>query len=398
MKPQSLQYIDQELCFEGRATPISQWLGIYHRPTYIYDLKLIRARVEEFKKALPPVRIHYAMKANAHIKILKALKEAGLHVDVVSAGEIKHALASGFEPSDVIFSGVGKTKQEIRYALELGIYQMNVESLPELERIGKIAKQLGKKAAVSLRINPDIDIGTHPYIATGLRENKFGIDLSSIPEAIVLLQAHRDSLNLVGLSFHLGSQMTDPSIIRKAFKDLKPVYDDLKSKFTSVRRLDFGGGLGIHYKENQGPEDEILNSYAQIIHQEAKAFGAELQCEPGRWLVAHAGIYITQVQYIKKTQYKNFLIVDGGMNHLIRPSLYNAHHEVYPVRLQKDRPQINYDIVGPICESSDFLAKDRMLQEMHPDEFIAIADTGAYGAVMASHYNMHDLPIELCLE
>jgi diaminopimelate decarboxylase len=251
---------------------------------------------------------------------------------------------------------------------------------------------------VSLRINPDIDIGTHPYIATGLRENKFGLDLSILPEASTLLQQYKDSISLVGISFHLGSQMTDPSSLRKAFKDLKPVYDDLKNKFPTVKRLDFGGGLGIHYQEKQGSEENILKNYAEIIHREGLSFNAELQCEPGRWLVAHAGVYITQVQYIKKTAYKNFLIVDGGMNHLIRPSLYNAHHEVYPVKLDKTRAQISYDVVGPICESADFLAKDRMLQEMRADEFIAIADTGAYGAVMASSYNLHELPIEICLE
>jgi diaminopimelate decarboxylase len=398
MKPQGLQYTNDELCFEGRTTPFSQWLGNYHRPTYFYDLKAIKNRVAEFKKALPPVRAHYAMKANANPKILKTFKELGLHVDVVSGGEIKHALASGFEPSDVIFSGVAKTKAELRYALELGIYQINVESLQELDRISKIAKQLGKKAPVSLRLNPDIDIGTHPYIATGLRENKFGIDIAVLHEAEGVLHHHKDSLSLMGISFHLGSQMTDPSSMRKAFKDLKPVFDELRSKFPTVKRLDFGGGLGIHYQERLGNEENILKSYADIVKEEAAQFDAELQCEPGRWLVAHAGVYVTQVQYVKKNAYKHFLIVDGGMNHLMRPCLYNAYHEVYPIKLHPGRPQISYDVVGPICESSDFLAKDRMIQEMKSDEFLAVADAGAYGAVMASNYNMHELPLEICLE
>ncbi len=398
MNPHSLQYIGDELCFQGRKTPISQLIGNYHRPVYLYDLSLIKRRLEEFKAALPPVRIHYAMKANAFPKLLKFFKEQKVHVDVVSGGEIKRALESGFDPGDVIFSGVGKTKTEIRYALENNIYQMNVESVPELERVGKIAKQLGKKAPVSLRLNPDIDIGTHPYIATGLRENKFGLDLSVVAEAMLILQKMRDSIELVGISFHLGSQMTEPSSLRKAFKDLKPIYDELKINFNSLRRLDFGGGLGIHYKENLGDEEDILKTYAEIVREESKSFSAELQCEPGRWLVAHAGIYVTEVQYIKKTPHKNFLILDGGMNHLLRPSLYGAYHQIYPLKLDQSRPQLTYDVVGPICESSDFLGKDREFQEMHSGELIAIADAGAYGAVMASSYNLHELPLEMALD
>ncbi len=398
MNPQPLQYIGDELCFQGRKTPISQLIGNYHRPIYLYDLAVIQKRLNEFRAALPPVRIHYAMKANAFPKLLKFFKDQKVHVDVVSAGEIKRALESGFEPSDVIFSGVGKTKTEIRYALEHNIYQLNVESLPELERVGKIAKQLGKKAPVSLRLNPNIDIGTHPYIATGLLENKFGLDLSMIPEAMLALHQYKDSIELVGISFHLGSQMTEPSMMRKAFHDLKPVYDELKNNFVSLRRLDFGGGLGIHYKENQGSEEEILKTYADIVTEESKIFGAELQCEPGRWLVAHAGVYVTEVQYIKKTPHKNFLILDGGMNHLIRPSLYGAYHQIYPLTLKQNRPLMTFDIVGPICESSDFLGKDREFQEMQSGELIAIADAGAYGAVMASTYNLHELPLEMALD
>ncbi len=398
MNPPSLQYIGDELCFQGRQTPISQLIGNYHRPIYLYDLQVIQKRLNEFRAALPPVRIHYAMKANAFPKILRLLKEQKVHVDVVSGGEIKRAFESGFEPSDIIFSGVGKTKTEIRYALENKIYQLNVESLPEIERVGKIAKQLGLKAPISLRLNPDIDIGTHPYIATGLRENKFGLDLSMIPEAMLGLQAYKDHLELVGISFHLGSQMTDPSMMRKAFKDLKIVYDDLKKNFSSLRRLDFGGGLGIHYKENSEDEKIILKTYADIIHEESKYFNAELQCEPGRWLVAHAGIYVAEVQYVKKTPHKNFLILDGGMNHLIRPSLYGAYHQIYPLKFDKNRTVINYDIVGPICESSDFLGKDREFQEMQSGELIAIADAGAYGAVMASSYNLQEFPLELAID
>lgn len=398
MKAQALQYVGNELSFAGRSTPFSQLLGHYHRPIYFYDLKLIQKRAEQFTTTLPGVRAHYAMKANTNPKILKTMKDQGLHVDVVSGGEIKHALSCGFEPRDVIFSGVGKTKQEIRYALELGIHQINIESLQEMDRISKIAKQLGKKAPVSLRVNPDIDIGTHPYIATGLRENKFGLELAAISEAAAILEHHRESLELVGVSFHLGSQMTDTSPLRKAFRDLKPVFSSLRSQFSTVKRLDFGGGLGIHYQENQGSEEHILKNYAQLVIEESASFGADLQCEPGRWLVAHAGVYITQVQYIKVTSHKHFLITDGGMNHLIRPSLYNAYHEVYPVVLHSGRPQHQYDIVGPICESSDFLAKGRTMQEMKSEEFLAVADAGAYGAVMASHYNMHELPLEICLD
>jgi diaminopimelate decarboxylase len=398
MKPQPLQYVGDDLCFEGRAAPIAQLLGNYHRPTYIYDFKVIEKRLAAFKKALPPTRIHYAMKANTSLKVLKFFKSLGTHVDVVSAGEIKQALKAGFEPSDVIFSGVGKTKMEIRFAIEAGIYQFNAESLPEIERIGKIAENMGQKARVSLRLNPNIEIGTHPYIATGLRENKFGLELEALPEAMTILRKFKNSIEPVGISFHLGSQMTEPSSLRKAFQNLMPLFSEFRCHFATVQRLDFGGGLGIHYQEKLGSEDMILKTYAEIITEESKAFQAELQCEPGRWLVAHAGIYIAQVQYVKKTSHKNFLILDGGMNHLIRPSLYGAYHEIYPLKLEKTRPHVTYDVVGPICESSDFLAKDRSLQEMKADELVAIADAGAYGAVMASTYNLHDLPLEITLD
>lgn len=397
MKAQALQYIGEDLAFQGRSTPLAEALGNYQRPTYIYDLGWIQRRVQAFKKALPPVRIHYAVKANTNLQLLKSLKQQALHVDVVSAGEIKHALTAGFQPQDVIFSGVGKTRDEIRYALGLGIYQINVESLPEIERIGRLAQQLGKTAAISLRLNPNIDIGTHPYIATGLRENKFGLDLEMVAEAAGLIRRY-SSLSPVGLSFHLGSQMTDPSSLRKAFVDLKPVFLELRRQFSGFQRLDFGGGLGIHYEDCQGTEEGLLQEYGKIISEESKNFGAELQCEPGRWLVAHGGVYVVQVQYVKKTPHKTFLVVDGGMNHLLRPSLYQAHHEIYPLRRPAGRASMTYDVVGPICESADFLAKNRVLPETVADELIVVADTGAYGAVMASHYNLHELPLEICLE
>jgi diaminopimelate decarboxylase len=391
-----MEYINNELHLGPKKKNLKSLLSNYKQPIYVYDLDFIRARFALMSQALQGVRIFYAMKANSNPQVLRCLKDLGAGADVVSLGEIHRALENGFMVGDIVYSGVGKTRHEITEALKLGIYQINVESLPELERIGEIAKSLNKKAAVALRLNPDIDIKTHPYIATGLRDNKFGMELSLIPELISCLKKNSESLELVGISLHLGSQMMEFEGYQEALEKLKKIYKTLQSEFKSLRKFDFGGGLGIFYDRlDLAKEESLLQEYAAITMNSLKELHCELQSEPGRWLLGHAGVLLTQVQYIKKTSHKKFAIVDSGMNHLIRPSLYEAFHLIYPV--DKKNNESLFDVVGPICESSDFFAKDRMLGDVQEGDFLAVMDAGAYGYSMASTYNLQDLPVEVCI-
>ncbi|WP_347359109.1 diaminopimelate decarboxylase [Bdellovibrio sp.] len=376
--------------------PLMPLVMNYMRPIYVYDLDFIAQRFQAMAKALKNVRLFYAMKANSNPGVLSKLKSLGAGADVVSLGEIKRALECGFQPQDIVYSGVGKTKFEISEALKLGIYQINVESLPELERIGKLAREMGKKAQVALRLNPDVDIKTHPYIATGLKDNKFGMELSLIPALISCLKNYADSISLVGVSLHLGSQMLEFSGYEEALQKLKKVYLDLKKDFPELKKFDFGGGLGIFYdRVDLALEESLLQQYAKITLETLSDLNCELQSEPGRWLVAHCGALITQVQYIKETSAKTFVIVDAGMNHLIRPSLYEASHRIEP--LLKGTSAMVADVVGPICESSDFFAKDRSLTTVKEGDFLAVMASGAYGYSMASVYNLQELPLEICI-
>ena len=391
-----LNYTDGQLCLGPSKVPLARWTANYYRPIYIYDRTILRERVRKMQKALPGVKMYYAMKANSNREILKCLREEGCGADLVSGGEATRALESGFTADQMIYSGVGKTKREIREALIMGIGQINVESLPELLRIAEIAKDLKKQAKVSLRLNPDVDIQTHKYIATGLKDNKFGMELSLLPELIQVFKKYPKELELQGISLHLGSMMKELSGFQEALKKLIPVYQELKKEFASVRCFDFGGGLGIIYETQELEKEEaLLQQYAEIALGTLKGLGAELQCEPGRWLVAHSGVLLTEIQYIKKTSHKNFVVVDTGMHHLLRPALYSAFHKVWAL---KDSPtKIKADIVGPICESADFLGHDRELAKVEAGDFLVIADAGAYGYSMANTYNLQELPVEVVL-
>lgn len=397
-----LTYKNGSLHFGDSEIAIEPLLKDYDRPCFVYDLKLMDRRLTELQSTLrvdqKPFDIYYAMKANAHPDLLKSLKNLGAGVDVVSGGEIDCAMEAGFLPYQIVYSGVGKTQREIEKALRLGIHQINVESIPELERIGETAARLGRKAAIALRLNPNIDIKTHPYIATGLHENKFGIEISALPAIEKVLQTHSRSIELVGISLHLGSMMLEFEGLRQALKLLRPVYESLQQKYPSVCRFDIGGGLGIIYdRQDMNSETKLLQEYAKIVEEELKGLKAEYQTEPGRWLVAHGGILISQIQYVKVTSHKTFYIIDSGMNHLVRPSLYGAHHGIYSLMQNADQAQKSIDVVGPICESSDFFAKNRMLPEMKAGEFLIIADTGAYGFSMSSRYNQHEPAQEICI-
>ncbi|WP_413587516.1 diaminopimelate decarboxylase [Bdellovibrio sp. HCB274] len=391
-----MEYINNELHFGPDKKNLMSLCANYIRPIYVYDLAFITQRFKQLATALDGVRLYFAVKANPNPQVLQCLKLAGAGADVVSLGEIKRALESGFLPEDIVYSGVGKTRHEITEALKLGVLQINVESLPELERIGQIAQELGKKASVALRLNPDVSIQTHPYIATGLRDNKFGMELGLLPELSQCLKRYAGSLELVGVSLHLGSQMLEFSGYQEALTKLKASFLNLKKDFPTLRRFDFGGGLGVVYEKSElDLEARLLNEYAGITKGILADLNCELQSEPGRWLVAHAGVLLCQVQYVKKTSAKTFVIVDSGMNHLIRPSLYEAEHRILP--LLKNPESITCDVVGPICESSDFFLKDYSMPVVKEGDFVAILDAGAYGYSMASTYNLQELPLEICI-
>jgi diaminopimelate decarboxylase len=368
------------------------------RPVYVYHLDSILQRYQRFVEAFQgDVLVCYAVKANSHPVLLRALAQKGAGADVVSGGEIKLALSCGFPGSRMVFSGVGKEKYEIQLALENRIKQINVESPSELRRIGKVARALGLQANVAFRLNPDVNPDTHPYIRTGFRENKFGMDESFVSELKKILNEYSRELKLVGLSLHIGSQIRDLGPIEEAVRKSLPLFKSLRESGHPLNGFDVGGGLGIDYhQDNESSEIENVKLYAQAMRDLLKPLGCEVLCEPGRILVAGAGVLLTEVQYIKETPYKRFAIVNTGMHHLLRPALYEAYHRILPLkegRVPKEGIK-TYDVVGPICESADVIGFERELPELAEGDYLAIMDTGAYGAVMASHYNSHELPLE----
>jgi diaminopimelate decarboxylase len=385
-------YKNNILHFRGKN--LAELTASYSAPTYYYDLSLIQERALQYKKAFSSAtqrcEFFYAMKANSYSGVMKTLLDAKFGIDVVSGGEIKKALAEGFLPQQILYSGVGKTKNEIKFALELGLYQINVESLPELVRIGQLSQEMNKSVSVGIRVNPDVDVKTHPYIATGFKDNKFGIPEKDLSEVLEILKKF-PLVKLKALSLHIGSQILDFSPVKEAVQKILQLIDTLESQNIKIERLDVGGGLGVYYDKDQPEkEQEKLAEYAQTILGTVKNRDFVLQFEPGRWLVAHSGFLLSQVQYIKDNGFKKFAILDVGMNGLIRPSLYNSYHEIYP--LQKRESQEVYDFVGPICESGDFLAKSRNTSELKEDDWVMIADSGAYGFSMANQYNSYTLP------
>ncbi len=366
-------------------------------PAYIYDLDSVERRLLTLQDALNGLAhsIHFAMKANSHPEILRCLHKLGAGVDTVSGGEIRKAVAAGIPPEHIVFSGVAKTRSEIEYALQLGIKQLNIESPQELDRIGTIAAQTKRVADVAFRLNPDVNPQTHPYITTGFRENKFGMDESFFPELIAILSKYRENLRLRGLTIHIGSLLFDIGVIREAIEKTVKVHRKLEKMGFRLDRLDIGGGLGIRYETDDETEElELIKSYGDMVRETTQGLDVEILTEPGRIIVGRAGILVGEVQYLKSSPAKNFLILDTGMHHLLRPALYGAQHRVLPVRPRAGKRRL-YDVVGPICESSDFLAKNVELGPVAQGDLIAIADAGAYGFTMASRYNAHELPREI---
>ena len=370
--------------------PLERFASI-ETPFYYYDMDLLRSTLSEAASVSGRYgyKVHYAVKANANSEILDEVRRAGLGVDCVSGNEIKAALRSGFDPSGIVFAGVGKTDREIVTALKAGISCFNVESAAELEVIDELAGIMGVKADVAFRVNPNVNAHTHHYITTGLEENKFGIGLWEL-ESIIAKAEQLPNVNLEGLHFHIGSQILEMGPFRELCNRINGIQKDLEARRISIRSINVGGGLGIDYRrpdENPVPDFEsYFGTFAKYLELRE---GQELHFELGRALVAQCGTLITKVSYVKEGQHKKFAIVDAGMNDLIRPALYQAYHKIE--NLSSDGPEDRYDVVGPVCESSDCFGKEVQLPQTSRGDLLAIRSAGAYGQIMAMRYNLRDL-------
>ena len=374
--------IDQKLFAE--QLPVQQLAEQHGTPLYIYSRATIERHWRAFDDAAGAQKhlICYAVKANSNLAILNIMAQMGSGFDIVSKGELARVLEAGGDPQKVVFSGVGKSEDEIRYALNIGIYCFNVESVPELERISAVAADMNKVAPISIRVNPDVDAGTHPYISTGLKENKFGIGMGQALPAYQFAE-NSPSLTVKGIDCHIGSQLTDLAPFTDALKRVLKLVDELAEHDITVSHIDVGGGLGVTYQDEQPPAP---SEYAAALAQGLK--GREhltIIFEPGRAIMANAGILVSKVEYLKETPDKNFAIIDAAMNDLIRPALYSAWQEIIPV-IQNNAVSKNYDVVGPICETGDFLGKSRDLA-VNAGDYVAVRSSGAYGFTMASNYN-----------
>lgn len=361
-------------------------------PAWVYSHGILEARYHEFAAAfegLDPL-ICYALKANSNQAVIATFAKLGAGADIVSAGELARALAAGVAPSKIVFAGVGKTEDEMAFALDAGIKQFNVESEPELEALARVAAKRRKTAPVALRVNPNVDAKTHKKITTGKTENKFGIEIARARALALAARAHK-SVRVEALSTHIGSQITDVSPYRAAFARMAALGKELRGGGVPVARLDFGGGLGVVYR-NETPPD--LAAYARAVKDAIAGTGFELILEPGRWLVADAGALLARVVYIKRGSAKRFAILDAAMNELIRPTLYEAWMPIEPVNPRKGAKK-PYDVVGPVCESGDYFAHDRDLPPLEAGDLVVLRQAGAYGAVMSSTYNARPLAPEL---
>ena len=375
-------YLNDELWCE--EVPVAQIAKEVGAPFYLYSHRTLNNHFKVFDEsftALPHI-VCFAAKANSNLSILRIFARLGGGVDIVSGGELYRALKAGVDPRKVVYSGVGKKNEEIEYALTNNILMFNVESSQELLAINACAGKMGKKAGIALRINPDVDPETHPYISTGLKENKFGMDVETALNQYRLAKAF-GNIEIIGVSCHIGSQITRISPFLDALGRVKNLISLLRADGIAVKYLDLGGGLGIRYNQEEPP---YPSEYATVLVSAAKELDCTFILEPGRVIVGNAGVLVTKVLYTKSNNDKNFIIVDAGMNDLIRPSLYNSYHQIQPVT-KKNRGEITADVVGPICESGDYLAKERRLPMFERDDLMAVMSAGAYGFTMSSNYN-----------
>ncbi|HXY40694.1 MAG TPA: diaminopimelate decarboxylase [Vicinamibacteria bacterium] len=364
-------------------------------PLYVYSRAAIVEAVSAYRQAFAAVthRLCYAVKANGNGAILRLLASQGTGADIVSGGELLAALRAGFPPERIVFAGVGKSDAEIALGLEHGIGEINAESEDEIRRIATIAAASGRLARVSLRVNPDIDARTHPYISTGLREAKFGVDIA-LARSILRRARELPGIEIGGLQCHIGSQITDLAPLAAAARALAGVSRELLDEGFPLRSIDIGGGLGVSYDGGGAPDPSGL---ARAVVPAVEHLPLTLVLEPGRSLVAHAGVLLTRVLYVKDGVARRFVVVDAGMNDLLRPALYDAYHRVEPV-VERGRRRELVDVVGPVCETSDFLARRRELERVEPGELLAVREAGAYGFAMASNYNMRPRAAEVMVE
>ncbi|EXF91872.1 diaminopimelate decarboxylase [Pseudomonas fluorescens HK44] len=388
----AFNYRDGELFAEGVAlSAIAERFGT---PTYVYSRAHIEAQYLAYADALAgtPHLVCFAVKANSNLGVLNVLARLGAGFDIVSRGELERVLAAGGQPDKIVFSGVGKTREDMRRALEVGVHCFNVESTDELERLQVVAAELGVRAPISLRVNPDVDAGTHPYISTGLKENKFGIAIADA-EDVYVRAAQLPNLEVVGVDCHIGSQLTTLPPFIDALDRLLALIDRLSDCGIYLRHIDLGGGLGVRYRDEEPP---LAADYIKAVRERIDGRDLALVFEPGRFIVANAGVLLTEVEYLKHTEHKDFAIVDAAMNDLIRPALYQAWMDVTAVR-PRATPARAYDIVGPICETGDFLAKDRQLA-LEEGDLLAVHSAGAYGFVMSSNYNTRGRAAEVLVD
>ncbi len=372
--------------------PVAEIAAAVGSPFYVYSTATLERHYHLFNDALAGMDhlVCYAMKAASNIAILKTLARLGAGMDVVSGGEYLRAKAAGVPGDKIVFSGVGKTRDEMRLALEGGIRQFNVESEPEMEVLSAVAVELGVRAPITVRVNPDVDAKTHAKIATGKSENKFGIPISRARE-VYAHAARLPGLEVIGIDVHIGSQLTDLEPFRLAYQKVAELTEILRADGHDIRRLDLGGGLGIPYtRGNEAPP--LPSQYGAMIKETLSHLGCEIEIEPGRLIAGNAGLMVSEVIYVKSGEGRDFLILDGAMNDLIRPAMYDAWHDIIPlVEPAPAAEQRPYDIVGPVCESGDTFARQRMMPELRAGDLVAFRSAGAYGAVMASEYNTRPL-------
>jgi len=366
----------------------------YGTPLYVYDFDYIENRYTTLKDAFAGKKsiINYAVKANSNLSVIAHLAKLGAGADCVSIGEVNRALTAGVDKYKIIFSGVGKRDDEIREALQKDSLLLNLESEAEMKRVEMVARELGKEARISIRVNPNIDPQTHPYISTGLHENKFGVEID-MAKRMYIYANKSEFLNPVGIHFHIGSQLTKLSPIKESAMIVADLVRSLKAIKIDIKFFDVGGGIGVVY------DDEVTISaaaYTQAIFEATKGLDVTLLCEPGRYMVANAGAFFTKVLYEKNNDGKRFVIVDGGMNDLILPSLYNAYHKIEAVRVEGEKRPA--DVVGPVCESGDFFGKDVLLPPLKHNDLIVVQSAGAYGFTMASNYNTRPKPAEVAIQ
>ena len=395
MRSEAFNYQDRTLyCDDVALADIARKAGT---PCYVYAGSAIRRRFQAYDQAFgdTPHLVCYAVKANGNLSILRLLAQAGSGFDIVSAGELFRVVKAGGDPGKTIFSGVGKRADEIEYALEQGVHSFNCESADEMRLIDSIASRLARKARVAFRVNPDIDAKTHKYISTGLRENKFGVDIAEAP-ALYRQALSYQNLIVEGVSCHIGSNLLDTAPVMAAVDRVLALVDELRAAGAPIRDLDLGGGLGVAYQD--GEQEPSIAEVIGLMCQRASGRGLTLHVEPGRSIVGPEGVLLTRVLYRKKSADKEFIVVDASMTELIRPALYQAWHDIIPLRQAPERGTVMADVVGPVCESGDFLAKDREMPNAVPGDFLAVCTAGAYGFVQSSNYNSRPRVPEILVE